>query len=103
MGDLYALVFAVELKARGVREFDEELLDVGDDEARLEEVLEGWMPLSRAATLSGLSASTLRNQVRSGRLKARKVGRNWLTKPSWSSSTWAAEGTTPRRRLVPSA
>ena len=39
------------------------------------------MTLQEAATLLGLSPDTLRWQVRNGRLKARKVGRDWHVTP----------------------
>jgi len=35
------------------------------------------LTLTQAAARLGLSPSTLRNQVRAGRLAARKVGRDW--------------------------
>lgn len=35
------------------------------------------IPLSEAAQRLGLSASTLRHQIRNGRLRAVKVGRDW--------------------------
>lgn len=37
------------------------------------------LSLREAAALSGLSASHLRLLARTGRLEARKVGRDWLT------------------------
>ncbi len=36
------------------------------------------MRLSEAAVFCGLKAASLRNQILNGRLKARKVGRDWL-------------------------
>lgn len=40
------------------------------------------MTLAEAAAYLGLSPDTLRSQVRYGRLKARKVGRDWHTTPA---------------------
>jgi excisionase family DNA binding protein len=41
-----------------------------------------WLSLSEAAVLSGLSASHLRLLARSGRIEARRFGRDWFTKES---------------------
>ncbi len=41
--------------------------------------LEDILSLSEAARLSGLSAHTLSQQAEKGRLRARKVGRTWVT------------------------
>lgn len=38
----------------------------------------GYLTLKEAAALAGLSPITLRVQIRNGRLKAVKVGRDWL-------------------------
>lgn len=35
------------------------------------------MTLNEAAAALGVAASTLRHQIRNGKLKARKVGRDW--------------------------
>lgn len=40
------------------------------------------MTLPEAARLLGVAESTLRNQIRNGKLHARKVGRDWAIKPS---------------------
>lgn len=40
---------------------------------------EDLIPLSEAATLSGFSQDHLGLLARRGRLKARKIGRNWVT------------------------
>jgi excisionase family DNA binding protein len=40
------------------------------------------MTLTEAAERLGLSPSTLRVQIRNGRLKARKVGRDWHVTPA---------------------
>ena len=39
------------------------------------------MTLNEAAAILGLSPDTLRWQVRNGKLKARKVGRDWHVTP----------------------
>jgi excisionase family DNA binding protein len=39
------------------------------------------MTLPEAARALGLSESTLRNQIRKGKLHARKVGRDWTVTP----------------------
>lgn len=36
------------------------------------------LTLAQAATLLGVSAATLRQQVRNGRLRARKYGKTWV-------------------------
>lgn len=41
------------------------------------------LSLSEAAERAGLSANTLKLQVHNGRLKAKKVGRNWVTTEAW--------------------
>ena len=40
------------------------------------------MTLNEAAAALGLSPSTLRNQVRNGQLRSRKVGRDWHVTPA---------------------
>ena len=40
---------------------------------------EELISLSEAAAISGLSAGHLNLLVRSGKLRARKIGRNWVT------------------------
>ena len=40
---------------------------------------ERLISLSEAAALSGLSAAHLRRLAEHGKLRARKVGRNWIT------------------------
>ncbi|MBM3934657.1 MAG: DUF2283 domain-containing protein [SAR202 cluster bacterium] len=36
-----------------------------------------YIPLARAAEISGLSAGTLRHQIHRGLLQGKKIGRNW--------------------------
>jgi excisionase family DNA binding protein len=40
--------------------------------------LPGYLTLKEAARQAGLSPITLRVQIRNGRIKATKVGRDWL-------------------------
>ena len=40
---------------------------------------ERLISITEAAALSGLSADHLRRLAEKGRLKARKIGRNWIT------------------------
>lgn len=40
------------------------------------------MTLTEAAELLGVDASTLRHQIANGKLKARKVGRDWHVTPA---------------------
>lgn len=40
-----------------------------------------YMTLPEAATLLGLAPSTLRHQVKNGKLTARKIGRDWYVTP----------------------
>lgn len=40
---------------------------------------EELIPLSQAAVISGLSPQQLRLLARKGRLRAQKIGRDWLT------------------------
>lgn len=49
--------------------------------AQLPEELEvaDLIPLSEAATLSGLSVASLQKYAQKGRLAARKLGRDWFT------------------------
>jgi Helix-turn-helix domain len=49
--------------------------------AQLSEELEvaDLIPLSEAATLSGLSVASLQKYAQRGRLAARKLGRDWFT------------------------
>ena len=42
-----------------------------------------YLSLEDAAKEVGLSASTLRQQVRAGRLKGTRVGRAWVTTRKW--------------------
>ena len=42
--------------------------------------LEGWVITKEAADLTGYNIKYLRRLVRSGRIEARKVGRDWLIK-----------------------
>ena len=39
------------------------------------------MTLTKAAALLGVTAATLRQQIANGRLRARKVGRDWWVTP----------------------
>jgi excisionase family DNA binding protein len=39
------------------------------------------MTLIEAAALLGVTAATLRQQIRNGKLRARKVGRDWHVTP----------------------
>lgn len=41
------------------------------------------LSLSEAAAIGGLSPHTLKLQAQSGRLQARKIGRNWITTEAW--------------------
>ena len=43
---------------------------------------DGWLSVAEAAVLSGLSASHLRLLARTGRIEARRFGRDWFTKES---------------------
>lgn len=40
------------------------------------------MTLTEAAAILGVAASTLRHQIANGKLKARKVGRDWHVTPA---------------------
>ena len=40
------------------------------------------LTLAAAADSLGVAPSTLRHQIRNGKLRARKVGRDWLVTPS---------------------
>lgn len=42
-----------------------------------------FLSLSEAAEIAGLSATTLKLQVHNGKLRAKKVGRNWVTTRAW--------------------
>lgn len=44
------------------------------------------LSLAEAANRCGLSSGTLKLQAQAGRLKARKVGRNWVTTEAWLRS-----------------
>ena len=39
------------------------------------------MTLAEAASLLGITAATLRQQIANGKLKARKIGRDWWVTP----------------------
>lgn len=41
-------------------------------------VLDGWIPTSEAAELTGYSAAYLRGLAGQGRVEAQKVGRDWF-------------------------
>lgn len=45
--------------------------------------LDRLVSLAEAGRLYGLAPAYLRNLAERGRLKAKKVGRNWLTTPGW--------------------
>ena len=42
-----------------------------------------WLSLKDAVQYSGLSDSSLRRAIQTGRLKANKVGHKWLIKSEW--------------------
>lgn len=44
---------------------------------------EPYLSLEAAGNAIGLSASTLRQQIRAGRLKGTKIGRAWVTTREW--------------------
>jgi hypothetical protein len=50
---------------------------------QLASVLEEILTLSTAAQLSGLAAHTLAQQADRGKLRARKIGRTWVTTRQW--------------------
>lgn len=80
VAEAYALLSAIEVKAKHARELADWLLD---DEIPAGKPGLGYISLATAASVSGLSMTTLRNQIHRGRLKAEKIGRNWLTTPGW--------------------
>ncbi len=45
--------------------------------------LDDVLSLAQAARVSGISAHTLAQQAEKGRLRARKVGRTWITTQRW--------------------
>jgi hypothetical protein len=45
--------------------------------------LDEFITLEQASTLSGLTKNSLRVYALSGRMKAKKFGRDWLTTPRW--------------------
>lgn len=53
---------------------------------------ENLISLAEAAALSGLSASHLKHLAEGGKLKARKIGRNWVTSEAAVSEYLANEG-----------
>lgn len=54
------------------------------------------MTLAEAADRLGLSPSTLRHQIRNGRLRARKVSRDWYVAPD-DLEKYRAEVQKPRQ------
>lgn len=53
------------------------------DDAAQRDPLDEVITLAEAAGLSGLAAHTLTQQAERGRLRARKVGRTWITTRHW--------------------
>ena len=51
--------------------------------ARHEELLTDVLSMAEAAQIADLSPSTLKNQASKGRLRAEKVGPNWVTTRAW--------------------
>jgi excisionase family DNA binding protein len=60
--------------------------------------LDEIVTLAEAARLSGLSAHTLAQQAEKGKLRARKVGRTWITTRDWLAEYLARHS---RRRTEP--
>lgn len=69
---------------------DLEIMDAsrryGKDSVAKHDITTNLLTLSEAAERCGLSAETLKIQARAGRLRAQKVGRNWITTESWLRS-----------------
>ena len=55
----------------------------GKDSMERFDINTSLLTLTEAAERCGLSAETLKIQARNGRLRAQKVGRNWVTTESW--------------------
>ena len=66
---------------------DLEILDAalryGADRMAVHDINTTLLPLSEAAEIAGLSPTTLKLQIHNGKLKAKKVGRNWVTTEAW--------------------
>lgn len=60
------------------------------------------LTLSEAAQLCGLAAHTLTQQAEKGRLRARKIGRIWLTTRQWLAEYLATRSRRRARRGGPS-
>jgi uncharacterized protein YuzE len=66
------------------------------------------LPLNEAAALAGLSPQTLKIQAGAGRLRAEKVGRDWMTTRAWLdaylvSRKQAGPGSAIARETTPTA
>lgn len=59
------------------------------------------LTLSAAATILDLSPATLRSQIRYGRLRARKLGRDWVVSRAEIERYRAASLGQPGRRPTP--
>lgn len=55
----------------------------GVDQMSSYDINTAMLPLAEAAEIAGLSPTTLKLQIHNGKLKARKVGRNWVTTEAW--------------------
>lgn len=62
----------------------------------------GWLTLTQAAAQLGIQAQTLKIQAQHGRLRAEKVGRDWLVSPA-EVSRYRAEHLGKRGRRVSAA
>ncbi|MHB8397814.1 MAG: helix-turn-helix domain-containing protein [Candidatus Limnocylindrales bacterium] len=63
--------------------------------------MSGSLTLPEAATILGLSPATLRSQIRYGRLRARKLGRDWIVTRSEIERYRTASLGHPGRRPTP--
>jgi len=61
----------------------------------------GSLTLPEAASILGLSPATLRSQIRYGRLRARKLGRDWIVSRSEIERYRAVTLGRPGRRPTP--
>ena len=65
--------------------------------------MDGYLTLAEAGARLGLSASTLRSQVRNGRLRAELVGKTWVVAERELERYRAESLGRPGRHAAPSA